>query len=75
MRDHAYARRERRRRADPDCRECLGDGSVSYTESGTGEVEVACACLFRAGDFREDVPDPLADETASDARELARERF
>lgn len=70
--DMAYVLRERRRRADPCCHECHGDGSITYTASGTGETEVACACLFRAGDFS--APDPLADEGNSDARELQRER-
>ena len=73
MADLSYILRERKRRADPNCWECDGDGTVSYTSSGTGDVEAPCPCVFDAGDFSE-APDPLADETASDARELARER-
>ena len=73
MTDLSYELRERKRRADPDCPECCGEGTATWTASGTGEVEEPCPCLMRAGNF-EDVPDPLADETASDARELARER-
>lgn len=66
-RDLSYILRERKRRADPQCEICGGDGNdPNYDDS-------PCWCLMRAGNF-EDVPDPLADETASDARELQRER-
>lgn len=75
MRDMAYERRERQRRADPACAVCGGSGEVSYTASNRhGYVDEPCACIFRAGHF-EDVPDPLADEGQSDARELARDRY
>lgn len=63
----------RKHRADPDCAECGGDGVVTYTSSNRhGETESPCACLLGAGDVG--APDPLADETACDARELARDR-
>ena len=68
-RDLSYILRERKRRANPECEECHGEGTVSYTTGDDGP----CFCIMRAGNF-EDVPDPLADETASDARELQRER-
>ena len=68
MRDWAYIRRERGRRADPQCPACSGDGNDPQDD------DYPCFCIMRAGSF-EDVPDPLADETASDARELARERY
>ena len=68
MRDWAYIRRERGRRADPQCPACSGDGNDPQDD------DYPCFCIMRAGNF-EDVPDPRADETASDARELARERF
>lgn len=67
-RDLSYILRERKRRAEPNCGTCGGDGN---DPAGDGS---ACGCIYRAGNF-EDVPDPLADETASDARELARERY
>ena len=67
MRDWAYIRRERKRRADPGCWECDGEGNYN------GSVEEPCPCVMRAGDFN-DAPDPLADEGNSDARELARDR-
>ena len=67
-RDWSFIRRERKRRADPNGANCCGDGN-DHDEDGD-----PCPCIMRAGNF-EDVPDPLADETASDARELARERF
>lgn len=71
--DLAYVRRERKRRANPECEACHGDGEVTYTARNRhGYVEEPCVCIFRAGDFGE--PDPLADEGQSDARELARER-
>ena len=71
--DRAYLARERKRRADPDCISCDGEGVITYTASNRhGETESPCACLFEAGDFS--APDPLADEGQSDARELARER-
>ena len=73
MADLSYILRERKRRADRCCIHCAGEGSLSYTASGgSGEAEGPCLCVMREGDFSE--PDPLADETASDARELARER-
>ena len=72
--DAAYVRRERKRRADPDCLLCDGDGVVTYTaRNRDGEIELPCECLNRPGDFSE--PDPLADEGNSDARELARDRY
>ena len=67
-RDWSFIRRERSRRADPACPACSGDGNDPQDDA------YPCFCIMRAGNF-EDVPDPLADETASDARELARERF
>lgn len=66
-RDLSYILRERKRRADPQCANCDGDGN-DHDEDGD-----PCPCIMRAGDFSE--PDPLADETASDARELARDRY
>lgn len=71
-RDLSYILRERKRRADPNCPECCGDGTATWTASGMGEVDEPCPCLMRAGDFG--TPDPLADEGQSDARELARMR-
>lgn len=68
MADLAYILRERKRRADPQCSNCGGDGN-DFGDGGP------CFCLFREGDYSEDVPDPLADEGQSDARELARERW
>ena len=68
MPDLAYIRRERKRRALSTCADCDGTGNDAQDDDDP------CHCLMRAGDYREDVPDPLADETASDARELARER-
>jgi len=65
-RDLSYILRERKRRADPNCANCCGDGN-DHDEDGD-----PCPCIMRAGDFSE--PDPLADEGQSDARELARER-
>lgn len=71
MADLSYVLRDRRRRADPQCAECHGDGTVSYTSSNRdGSVDEACVCVSR-----EDVPDPLADEGNSDARELASDRY
>jgi hypothetical protein len=64
-RDLSYILRERKRRADPQCSNCSGDGN-DFGDGGP------CFCIMRSGDFSE--PDPLADETACDARELARER-
>ena len=52
--DAAYVRRERQRRADPQCDACHGEGAITITASGTGEREIACRCLMRAGDFREE---------------------
>ena len=49
QRDLAYALRQCRRLADPECPECDGEGTVSYTASGTGEVETACSCVRRTG--------------------------
>ena len=71
-RDLSYILRERKRRADPQCANCDGDGTVSYFNGAYTDVEAPCPCLMRAGDFSE--PDPLADESQSDARELARDR-
>ena len=68
MCDWAYIRRERKRRALPICADCDGTGNDSQDDDDP------CHCLMRAEDYRE-APDPLADETNSDARELARERF
>jgi len=64
--DRAYVRRERKRRADPACAACGGDGNDPQDD------DYPCFCIMRAGNF-EDVPDPLADEGQSDARELARD--
>lgn len=53
--DKAFILRERERRADKDCPECHGEGTMSYTSRNPhGYVDVPCACLMRAGDFRED---------------------
>ena len=65
MRDWAYIRRERSRRADPACPACEGDGNDPQDD----DYPCFCAASF------EEAPDPLADEGNSDARELARERF
>ena len=65
--DWGYIRRERARRALQTCAACGGDGN------DPADDDYPCICLLRSGDFSE-APDPLADETASDARELARER-
>lgn len=64
-RDWSFIRRERKRRADPDCWACAGDGNDPQDD------DYPCFCLMRSGDFSE--PDPLADEGNSDARELARD--
>lgn len=45
--DAAYVRRERQRRADPQCDECHGEGAITITASGTGEREIACRCVER----------------------------
>lgn len=45
--DAAYIRRERKRRADPECDECGGEGVVTVTASGVGERELACPCIER----------------------------
>lgn len=66
-RDLSYILRERKRRALPDCEACGGDGNDPVDD------DFPCFCLLRSGDFS-DVPDPLADEGQSDARELARDR-
>lgn len=63
--DRAYLLRERKRRADPDCEACGGDGNDPVDD------DFPCFCIMRAGDFG--TPDPLADEGQSDARELARD--
>ena len=74
-RDLAFILRERKRRAHPGCEECSGLGTINYTSGcGDGEDDAPCVCIDRAGDVRE-VPDPMADEGQSDARELARDRF
>tara|TARA_R110000868_G_scaffold27580_4_gene104448 strand:+ start:1261 stop:1485 length:225 start_codon:yes stop_codon:yes gene_type:complete len=74
MRDLSYILRERQRRADPECQECHGDGTVTYTaHNRDGEEEAPCECVMRPADYS-DAPDPLADEGQSDARELGRER-
>lgn len=53
--DHAYVLRERKRRADKDCPECHGEGTVSYTSRNLhGYVDVPCKCLMRSGDFTEE---------------------
>ena len=64
--DWAYIRRRRKQIADPACALCDGDGN------DPADDDLPCVCVFRAGDFSE--PDPLADETSLDARELARGR-
>ena len=71
QRDLAFILRERRRRADPECDDCHGSGTVTYTaHNRDGEEDAPCACVR---DVRES-PDPLADEGQSDARELGRDR-
>lgn len=45
--DRAYIARERKRRADPACDECGGEGVVTITASGTGERDIACVCVGR----------------------------
>jgi len=67
MVDLSYIRRERKRRADPQCPECDGDGT------DFNDDDLPCVCVMREGDFS--LPDPLADETSLDARELARDRY
>lgn len=67
-RDLSYILRERKRRADSQCPACAGDGNDPQDD------DYPCFCIMRAGNF-EDVPDPLADEGQSDARELARDRY
>lgn len=66
-RDLSYILRERKRRAEPGCEACGGDGNDPVDD------DFPCFCVMRAGDYR-DAPDPLADEGQSDARELARDR-
>ena len=67
MADMSYILRERKRRADPQCAACDGDGNDPVDD------DFPCFCIMREGDFS--APDPLADEGQSDARELARERY
>ena len=53
--DRAYILRERKRRADPDCPDCGGDGTT-YSDAVNlrgGETDYPCVCLTRAGDFSE----------------------
>lgn len=65
-RDWAYILRERKRRADPACLDCDGEGTVTYTaRNRDGEVEVPCKCLTRAGDFRDNYDGPDDDEAWS----------
>ena len=66
-RDWAYIRRERTRRADPQCLACDGSGNDPQDD------DYPCFCIMRAGNF-EDAPEPLVDEGNSDARERARDR-
>ena len=52
--DRAYIIRERKRRADPNCETCHGEGVVTYTARNLhGEEDSPCPCLMRAGDFEE----------------------
>ena len=61
-RDLSYILRERKRRANPSCPDCGGDGTT-YSDSVNlrgGETDYPCACLFRDGDF-----EPTDDESWS----------
>lgn len=57
-RDLSYILRERKRRADPQCANCDGDGTVSYFNGAYTDVEAPCPCLMRAGDFRDNYDGP-----------------